>query len=193
MLKFGGPSVLIFILFFVQWPLCPSSAHHFFRHSFWVHLPVNDRHLTSQLHGSFSQREQLFFFVTDQSPHPYPTRSLPSQCWQRCTERSIAWVSTKPLITGEIWPGWDLNLGFPSDTPALFSTSPRARANCSSQLFFRPMLDESRSDPFNSSFARLFFNDVGTDNISTAALWPGADPTTAGLQHQRRKNLLRNQ
>jgi hypothetical protein len=35
--------------------------------------------LTSQLHGSVSQREQLFFFVTDQTPSPYPTRSLPAQ------------------------------------------------------------------------------------------------------------------
>jgi hypothetical protein len=35
--------------------------------------------LTSQLHGSISQREQLFFFVTDLTPSPYPTRSLPAQ------------------------------------------------------------------------------------------------------------------
>jgi hypothetical protein len=34
--------------------------------------------LTSQLHGSVSQREQLYF-VTDQTPRPYPTRSLPAQ------------------------------------------------------------------------------------------------------------------
>jgi hypothetical protein len=27
--------------------------------------------LTSQLHGSVSQREQLVFFVTDQTPRPY--------------------------------------------------------------------------------------------------------------------------
>jgi hypothetical protein len=36
--------------------------------------------LTSQLHGSVSQREQLVvFFITDQTPRPYPTRSLPAQ------------------------------------------------------------------------------------------------------------------
>jgi hypothetical protein len=36
--------------------------------------------LTSQLHGSVSQREQLFcFFVTDQTPCPNLTRSLPAQ------------------------------------------------------------------------------------------------------------------
>jgi hypothetical protein len=34
--------------------------------------------LTSQLHGSVSQREQLVF-VTDQTQYPYQTRSLPAQ------------------------------------------------------------------------------------------------------------------
>jgi hypothetical protein len=52
--------------------------------SFQVHHPVNRddhhflAHATSQLYGSFSQRKQLFF-VTDQTPHPYPTRSFPAQ------------------------------------------------------------------------------------------------------------------
>jgi hypothetical protein len=32
--------------------------------------------LTSQLHGSVSQREQLFFFVTDQTPRPKQPASL---------------------------------------------------------------------------------------------------------------------
>jgi hypothetical protein len=31
-----------------------------------------------QLHGSVSQREQMFFII-DQTPRPYPTRSLPAQ------------------------------------------------------------------------------------------------------------------
>jgi hypothetical protein len=68
--------------------------------------------LTSQLHGSVSQR--------DQTPRPYPTRSLPAQLWHRCTEWSTVWVSTKPLITEENWPGWGLNPGLPNDTPALY-------------------------------------------------------------------------
>jgi hypothetical protein len=35
--------------------------------------------LTSQSHGTVSQKEQLFFFVTDQTPRLYPARSLPAQ------------------------------------------------------------------------------------------------------------------
>jgi hypothetical protein len=30
------------------------------------------------------------------------------------------WVSTKPLITEENWPGRGLNPGLPNDTPALY-------------------------------------------------------------------------
>jgi hypothetical protein len=55
--------------------------------------------LTSQLHGSVSQREQLVFFVTDQNPRPYPTRSLHAKLGHQCTEWSTVWVSTKPLKT----------------------------------------------------------------------------------------------
>jgi hypothetical protein len=76
--------------------------------------------LTSQLHGSVSHREQLFFFITDQTPCPYTTRSLPAQLWHRCTEWSTVWVSTKPLITEENWPGQGLNPGLPNDTQALY-------------------------------------------------------------------------
>jgi hypothetical protein len=35
------------------------------------------------------------FFVTDQTPCPYLTRSLPAQLWHRCTEWSTEWVSTR--------------------------------------------------------------------------------------------------
>jgi hypothetical protein len=76
--------------------------------------------LTSQSHGSVSQREQLDFFVMDQTPCPYPTRSLPTQFWHRCTEWSTLWVSSKPIITEEIWPGPGLNMGLPNDTLALY-------------------------------------------------------------------------
>jgi hypothetical protein len=71
-------------VFLVSDPLCLSSylALHFSNYSFWsttlltgmtgislhMHWP-----LTSQLHGSVSQREQLFFFVTDQTPRPQIT------------------------------------------------------------------------------------------------------------------------
>jgi hypothetical protein len=47
----------------------------------------------------FSKRT-IGFFVTDQTPCPYLTRSLTAEFWHRCTEWSI--VSTKPLITEEI-------------------------------------------------------------------------------------------
>jgi hypothetical protein len=67
-----------------------------------------------------SLKENNWFFITDQTPRPYPTRSLPTQFWHWCMEWSIVWVSTKPLITEEIWPGWGLNLGLPNDTPALY-------------------------------------------------------------------------
>jgi hypothetical protein len=36
--------------------------------------------LTSQLQGSFL-KENNCFFVTDQTPYPFPTRSLPAQFW----------------------------------------------------------------------------------------------------------------
>jgi hypothetical protein len=40
------------------------------------------------------------------------------------------WVSTKPLITEEIWPGQGLNLGLPNDKPALgMSTIPGVHAH----------------------------------------------------------------
>jgi hypothetical protein len=35
--------------------------------------------LTSQSHGNVFQREQMFFFVTNLTPRPYSTRSLPAQ------------------------------------------------------------------------------------------------------------------
>jgi hypothetical protein len=35
-------------------------------------------------------------------------------------EWSTVWVSTKPLITEENWPGQGLNPGLPNDTPALY-------------------------------------------------------------------------
>jgi hypothetical protein len=71
--------VYFLFLFLINDPLClssSSSALHFSDYSFLVHHPVNgdDRHslhmqwhLTLQSHGSFSQREQLFF-VLDHIP-----------------------------------------------------------------------------------------------------------------------------
>jgi hypothetical protein len=56
----------------------------------------------------------------DQTPCPYPTRSLPAQFWYQFTEWSNVWVSTKPLITEGIWPGRGLNLRLPNDTSALY-------------------------------------------------------------------------
>jgi hypothetical protein len=56
-----------------------SWAKHFSDYSFVVHHPVkqDDWHLLAQSHGSFSQSN--WFFITDQTPHPYLTRSLPAQ------------------------------------------------------------------------------------------------------------------
>jgi hypothetical protein len=53
-----------------------------------------------------------------------PTRSLTAQFWHRCTEWSHVWVSTKPLITEEIWRGKGLNTGLPKDTLALYPLLP---------------------------------------------------------------------
>jgi hypothetical protein len=47
---------------------------------------------------SVSPKENNWFFITDQTPCLYPTRSLPVQFWHWCTEWSTVWVSTKPLI-----------------------------------------------------------------------------------------------
>jgi hypothetical protein len=45
--------------------------------------------------------------------------TLLAQLLHWCMERSNVWVSTKPLITEEFWPGRGLNPGLPNDTPAL--------------------------------------------------------------------------
>jgi hypothetical protein len=84
-------------------------ALHFSNYSFWVHHLVNwdVRQLLAHAVASdfsVSPKENSWFFVTDQTPHPYPTRSLPTQFWHRCTEWSTVWVSSKPLITDEKWP-----------------------------------------------------------------------------------------
>jgi hypothetical protein len=65
-------------------------------------------------------KRTIVFFIAEQTPCPYPTRSHPAQLWHRCTEWSTVLVSTKPLITEENWPGRGLNLGLPNNTPALY-------------------------------------------------------------------------
>jgi hypothetical protein len=84
----------------------------------------------------------------DQTPFPYLTRSLPAQFWHRCMECSNVWVSTKSLITEEIWPGQGLNLGLPSDTPALY-----------------PLLQELMLKSFYFSFSILFSFSVATCDL----------------------------
>jgi hypothetical protein len=64
--------------------------------------------------------KRTIFFVTDQTPRPYPTRSFPTQFQHQWPEWSTVWVSTKPLLTEEIWPGRGLNLGLPNEKPALY-------------------------------------------------------------------------
>jgi hypothetical protein len=45
-----------------------------------------------------SLKENNWFFVMDQTPRPYPTRSLPAQLWHRCME----W-STVKIGLAEVW------------------------------------------------------------------------------------------
>jgi hypothetical protein len=77
--------------------------------------------LTSQLHGSVSQREQLVFLLWIKlhalirlgvSPPSFETGALNGVL--------TVWVLTKPLISEENWPGRGLNPGLPNDTPALY-------------------------------------------------------------------------
>jgi hypothetical protein len=61
--------------------------------------------LTSQWHGSVSQREQ-FVFVTDQTPRPYPTRRLPAQKWDICyvfrKRASLGWSALEFRATPQL-------------------------------------------------------------------------------------------
>jgi hypothetical protein len=124
--------IYYYFFFLGQRPLVPLlllGPPFFSDYSFRVHHLVNwdDRHLLAHAMASdFSaawqclSKRTIGFFVTDQTPRPYPTRSLPAQLWHRCTEWSTVWVSTKPLISEENWPGRGLNPGLPNDTPALY-------------------------------------------------------------------------
>jgi hypothetical protein len=147
----GGQRPLVALLL-----LSPSF---FSDYSFWVHHPTtlltgmtgNSLHmqwpLTSQSHGSVSQRQQLFFGM-DQTPCPYPTRSLPAQLWHLCMEWSTVWVSIKPwkkIGLAEIWTRvskWH--------TGAL-STTPRAHAP-----YFGRLWDQFFS--FLKNISGLIFN-----------------------------------
>jgi hypothetical protein len=124
----------LFIYFFWSATPCaspPPRPFIFFWLFYLVHPLVNrdDRHLLA--HAMYnglwllscmavSLKENNCFFVTDQTPRPYPTRSLPAQFWHRCTEWSTVWVLSKPFITEENRPGRGLNPGLPNDTPALY-------------------------------------------------------------------------
>jgi hypothetical protein len=109
----------------------PPRPSIFFQLFFSVHHLVNrdDRLLFAHAmrnglwllsHMAVSLKENNCFFVMDQTPRPYPTRSLPAQFWHRCTKWSTVWVLSKPLITEENWPGRGLNPGLPNDTLALY-------------------------------------------------------------------------
>jgi hypothetical protein len=54
--------------------------------------------LTSQLHGSVSQREQLFFFVTDQTPRP-PNSEIKKNFKQLPERRKFAQFGVDVMIT----------------------------------------------------------------------------------------------
>jgi hypothetical protein len=68
----------------------------------------------------YFQKEQCFFFITDQTPCPYPTKSLPTQFWHWCKEWSYVLLLPKPLTAKEILLCRDLKPGLPKDTPALY-------------------------------------------------------------------------
>jgi hypothetical protein len=77
--------------------------------------------LTSQLHGSFSQRELLFFSLQIKLHTLIRLGvSLPSYDTSVRNGVPTVWFLTKPLITEEIWPGRGLNPGLQNDTPALY-------------------------------------------------------------------------
>jgi hypothetical protein len=98
----------LFLFFGVNNPLClsSSSALHFFWLFFLVHHLVNqdDRHLLAHAMASdFSvawqclSKRTIGFFVTDQTPRPYPTRSLPAQlvvnvCYFVCLWCNWMWL-----------------------------------------------------------------------------------------------------
>jgi hypothetical protein len=82
------PAVRMFFL--VSDPLClsSSSALHFSDYSFRVHHLVNQDDLQLLAHAMTSDfsvawqclsKRTIGFFVMDQTPPPYPTRSLPTQ------------------------------------------------------------------------------------------------------------------
>jgi hypothetical protein len=75
--------------------------------------------LTFQSNGKYLSKRTIGFFVMDQTPCPYPTRSLPTLFWH-CFEWSTVWVFIEPLMSEEIWPDRGLSLGLRNDTPALY-------------------------------------------------------------------------
>jgi hypothetical protein len=61
----------------------------------------------------FSKRTIGKFLYGSNSMPISDQRSLPAQFWHWWIEWSKVWVSTKPLITEEIWTGRGLNPGLP--------------------------------------------------------------------------------
>jgi hypothetical protein len=124
----------VFVCFFGSATPCASppsprpsifSDYSFWSTTFLTGMTGISLHMQCAMASDFSAAWQCLskrtiFFVTDQTPRPYPTRSLPAQFWHRCTEWSTVWVLSKPLITEENWPGQGLNPGLPNDTPALY-------------------------------------------------------------------------
>jgi hypothetical protein len=70
--------------------------------------------LTSQLHGSVSQREELFFLLRIKL-HALLRLGVSLPSFDTGARNGVL-----PLITEENWPGQGLNQGLPNDTPALY-------------------------------------------------------------------------
>jgi hypothetical protein len=64
----------------------------------WPSINQDDRQLLANSMASDFSVARSWFVITDQTPSPYPTRSLPTQFWHLCTEWSTVLVLSKPLI-----------------------------------------------------------------------------------------------
>jgi hypothetical protein len=76
--------------------------------------------LTSQLHGSVSQREQLVFSLWIKL-HALIRLGVSPPSFDTCARNGVLCGSqlSHQLISEENWPGRGLNPGLPNDTPAL--------------------------------------------------------------------------
>jgi hypothetical protein len=104
-----------------QWHSCQKASEPFFLLFFLVtalftgmtrYLPALGKGLRLLSHVAVFLSRTICFFITDQTPCPYPTRSLPAQFWLPCSQWSIVWAinhyrSLARLGTEPGSPKWD--------------------------------------------------------------------------------------